>query len=224
MPNPEIPEQSVVTLIRQTLATESEAGSAEIATQDEVDTGTDNQRFIVPAKLKAWWDSVRTWANIKDKPTDFPPSNHSHSWSSVTDKPVFKSAAFLDAGQSDGQVARIGDPAGDGQTSVVVASGSNAYGNYRIWSDGTIEQWGLSTVHSDAINTLVIQPFPIPFNVGGIVSLTPYYENLPSSSTAGDALMFKSPGSKFTVDFRWARVTGLSSGLTYLLDWRAIGK
>ena len=53
-------------------ATEDKLGAVEIATQEEVNAGTDTGRAVVPAKLSAWWESVRTWANIKEKPTAYP--------------------------------------------------------------------------------------------------------------------------------------------------------
>lgn len=44
-------------------ATETTAGIAEIATQAEVNTGTDDQRFITPAKLAAWSGRIRKFAS-----------------------------------------------------------------------------------------------------------------------------------------------------------------
>lgn len=43
-------------------ASETSAGVAEIATQGEVDTGTDDQRFVTPAKLAAWSGRLRKYA------------------------------------------------------------------------------------------------------------------------------------------------------------------
>ena len=60
-------------------ATETKRGTAKIASQDEVNAGTNLLNVIVPGRLKAWWDSVRTWGNIKEKPTAFPPESHRHS-------------------------------------------------------------------------------------------------------------------------------------------------
>jgi hypothetical protein len=48
-------------------ASESSAGIAELATQAETDTGTDDQRFVTPAKLAGWSGrSRRHHANIGD--------------------------------------------------------------------------------------------------------------------------------------------------------------
>lgn len=48
-------------------ASESTAGSAEVATQGEVDAGADDQRFITPLKLATWSGRVRKFAaNIGD--------------------------------------------------------------------------------------------------------------------------------------------------------------
>jgi len=59
-------------------ATDVTKGISAIATQDEVDAGESTIKMLVPARLKAWWDSVRTWGNIKDKPLVFPPAEHNH--------------------------------------------------------------------------------------------------------------------------------------------------
>jgi hypothetical protein len=48
-------------------ASESSAGIAEIATQTETDTGTDDARFVTPAKLAAWSGRIKKYAaNIGD--------------------------------------------------------------------------------------------------------------------------------------------------------------
>lgn len=48
-------------------ASESTAGIAEIATQSEVDTGTDDLRFITPLKLASWGSRIRKFTtNIGD--------------------------------------------------------------------------------------------------------------------------------------------------------------
>ncbi|WP_163372877.1 hypothetical protein [Endozoicomonas acroporae] len=80
-------------------ATETVKGLIELATQAETDGGADKERAIVPARLKAWWDKVRLWENIKnipayakrwptfsevtDKPTNYPPVAHSHESTEV---------------------------------------------------------------------------------------------------------------------------------------------
>ena len=108
-------------------ATTDHAGMGEVATDQEVIAGKDKWRWVTPFTLHRyiaeWWENVRTWTNIKNKPD-------------------FKSAALLDAGQNDGQVALIGRPDIDGKTAVVINSGSNGNGFWRIWSDGFIQQWG----------------------------------------------------------------------------------
>jgi hypothetical protein len=43
-------------------ATETSAGLAEIATQSETDTGTDDARFVTPAKLAAWAGRLRKFS------------------------------------------------------------------------------------------------------------------------------------------------------------------
>ena len=49
-------------------ADETTAGTAREATLAEVVAGTLSKIFVSPAKLKAWWDQVRIWDNIKNKP------------------------------------------------------------------------------------------------------------------------------------------------------------
>ena len=149
-------------------------GLIELATQEEADAGKDTERAIVPAILKGWWDKVRTWGNIKDKPVTatrwpsfsevtekpptYTPSSHGHNKSEISD---LGSAAGYDAGANEGQVALIGSPASSGRTAVVVATGSNANGMYRIWSDGYKEQWG-RTLGSSGTGTIVY--FPVAFS------------------------------------------------------------
>ena len=71
-------------------ATEQLMGASTIASQEMVDAGTDDRSFLTSLKLatrlQSWWDSVRTWANIKDQPetaTRWP------SWDEVDNKPIY---------------------------------------------------------------------------------------------------------------------------------------
>ena len=67
-------------------------------------------------------------------------------------------AATLTAGEAAGNVALIGDPTMAGNTAVIVETGSNANGNYRLWSNGTLEQFGRVTLtSSDHTITLPMQ-------------------------------------------------------------------
>ena len=51
---------------------------------------------------------------------------------------------------------------------VVTTSGSNANGDYRVWSDGTIEQWGIVvTGLAPSVGT-----FPIPFTTASAIKIT----------------------------------------------------
>ena len=111
-------------------ATETQRGQAEIATQAETDAGTDHTRMVTPKTLASRLTSLA--------------------------EGLFKSAAYLDAGQNDGQVALLGNGG-----AYVVQSGSNANGNYRIWSDGAIEQWGFNF---NLIGGGASINFPIPFS------------------------------------------------------------
>lgn len=45
-------------------ASESTAGIAEIATQSETDSGTDNSRFITPLKLSTWSGRIRKYSGL----------------------------------------------------------------------------------------------------------------------------------------------------------------
>src|SRR3989304_163777 len=41
-------------------ATETNEGIAEIATQSETDTGTDDARIVTSAKVTGWWTNIKT--------------------------------------------------------------------------------------------------------------------------------------------------------------------
>ena len=66
-------------------ATETVRGIAEIATHAETQVGLDDQRIVTPLKLGGFWDSVRQWENIEEKPTEFPPEPHTHVISDILD-------------------------------------------------------------------------------------------------------------------------------------------
>lgn len=77
-------------------ATEDKRGTAAIATQGEVDAGESAVKVIVPSRLKAWWESVRTWGNIKGKPLAFPPVQHTHTIDQVGLKAFVGMIGFFD--------------------------------------------------------------------------------------------------------------------------------
>ena len=79
-------------------------------------------------------------------------------------------AAQLDSGQDNGDVALIGNPAVAGNTSVIVNSGSSSSGFYVMFSNGLIMQWG-----SAGQNGII--SFPIPFTNVTSVSLTSQHLN-----------------------------------------------
>lgn len=93
------------------LSTEKKAGVITTASQDEIEAFTGNGA-IIPPKFKIWWDKVFV---------------------------KFKTAAFLDAGQDDGQVALIGDLSENGRTAVLVNQGHNGNGTFNIYSNGYAE-------------------------------------------------------------------------------------
>ena len=68
-------------------ATETARGIAEIATHAETQVGLDDQRIVTPLKLGGFWDSVRQWENIEEKPVEFPPESHTHDWGDIQNIP-----------------------------------------------------------------------------------------------------------------------------------------
>ena len=87
-------------------------------------------------------------------------------------------------GTADGNIPQIGTPGTTttgNRSAVVVRSGSNSNGNYRVWSDGLIIQWGLNTT-SIGINATITSNFPISFNS---VPIPPLVNATDSSSTSG---------------------------------------
>lgn len=164
-------------------ATEEMLGAAEIATQAEVDAGTDNTRFVTSEKLKAWWDKLRTWANIKDKPdtaTRWP------SWGEVTGKPsTFSSSSHSHSGtevntasesvRGTAEIAtQVEVDAGTDDTSfvtpkklrlgVVIAKGQNSFVlALPSWLGGFVFQAGyMERKNSDAY-TPAVASYPTPF-------------------------------------------------------------
>ena len=66
------------------------------------------------------------------------------------------------AGNTSGKLALIGNAKTDtNKCAVIVKTGSNANGKYRIWSDGSIDMWGngIANMNGDA---LVNYPFALP--------------------------------------------------------------
>lgn len=94
---------------------------------------------------------AHTWASITGKPGTFPPSSHSHPWSEITGKP----AAYPPASHGHSWNEITDTP------TVLINSGANANGKYRIWSDGSAEQFGIVSLPA-ATNKVVW--FPISFS------------------------------------------------------------
>lgn len=126
-------------------ATETRRGVAEIATQEEVDGETDDSRIITAKKLAS---RLASWAGN-----------------------LFKSAAYKDAGDADGKVALIGDPTLPGNTAVVVATGSNANGEYIIYSDGLKIATGKALVSTASGTYGSTAQVPLPINFDSV----PYF-------------------------------------------------
>ncbi|MCW7553647.1 hypothetical protein NX722_13620 [Endozoicomonas gorgoniicola] len=180
---------------RQT--TESTRGQAEIATQAEVNAGTDHQRIVTPKTFKS---RLASWA-----------------------AGLFKSAAYKDAGQNSGQVALIGDPATNGNTAVIVSSGSNANGHYRVYSDGFTVQEGQASAGSNGVATItlpiemnnkpryvsaIVNEFAIPSS-GQRDALSKTYAAyiVPSSTGSSVQFLFLRAGQPLRASFTW-KVTG----------------
>ena len=68
-------------------ANETVRGIAEIATHAEAQAGQDDQRIVTPLKLNGFWNSVRMWDNIENKPEKYPPEEHTHDWSDISNLP-----------------------------------------------------------------------------------------------------------------------------------------
>ena len=69
---------------------------------------------------------------------------------------------LAEAGNTSGKLALIGNTKTDNdKCAVIVKTGSNANGKYRIWSDGSIDMWGngIANVNGDA---LVNYPIALP--------------------------------------------------------------
>ncbi|MEC3934286.1 phage tail protein [Citrobacter farmeri] len=75
---------------------------------------------------------------------------------------VLENLHLAEAGNTSGKLALIGNTKTDNdKCAVIVKTGSNANGKYRIWSDGSIDMWGngIANVNGDA---LVNYPIALP--------------------------------------------------------------
>ncbi|HFK4758614.1 TPA: phage tail protein [Citrobacter farmeri] len=75
---------------------------------------------------------------------------------------ILKNLHLAEAGNTIGKLALIGNTKTDNdKCAVIVKTGSNANGKYRIWSDGSIDMWGngIANVNGDA---LVNYPIALP--------------------------------------------------------------
>ncbi len=86
-------------------ATETTAGKAEIATQSETDTGTDDTRIVTPLKLANWTGRIRKFAGlIGDGSATSYTLNHNFNTRDV------KVAVFLNSGNYDEVLVEIERP------------------------------------------------------------------------------------------------------------------
>ena len=127
-----------------------------LGTAATLDTGTDSAN--VPT-ISIADDRYITEAELDDR--YLLESNNLSDLTSASDARTnlgLGTAATLTAGEAAGNVALIGDPTMAGNTAVIVETGSNANGNYRLWSNGTLEQFGRVTLtSSDHTITLPMQ-------------------------------------------------------------------
>ncbi|GAA4649020.1 hypothetical protein GCM10023116_12940 [Kistimonas scapharcae] len=137
-------------------ADETTAGTAREATLAEVVAGTLSKIFVSPAKLKAWWDQVRVWDNIKNKPAT------ATRWPDHSEVDGLGSAATKNAGKESGDVALLGDPESGTGGAIVIASGRTPNGSWEKRNDGMLIQYGKKSIPSGNGKTTTIA-FPIAF-------------------------------------------------------------
>lgn len=69
---------------------------------------------------------------------------------------------LAEAGNTSGKLALIGNTKTDNdKCAVIVKTGSNANGKYRIWSDGSIDMWGNGIANANG-DALVNYPIALP--------------------------------------------------------------
>lgn len=83
----------------------------------------------------------------------------------LSNKTVTQLLAYLGlapAGNTSGNLALIGDTKNlADKCAVIVKTGSNANGKYRVWSDGSIDMWGNGIANANG-DALVNYPFALP--------------------------------------------------------------
>lgn len=113
----------------------------------DITTGTGNVSIIAPdgstvvipslSDLTAWVNDSKTWFDANRELID-------------------------NAGNTSGKLALIGDVKTDtNKCAVIVKTGSNANGKYRIWSDGSIDMWGNGIANANG-DALVNYPITLP--------------------------------------------------------------
>lgn len=122
--------------------------NSDLGTAAQVDTGTASDN--VPTVAQADGRYLRVSNNLSDVTAATARTNLE-----------LGTSATIDSGQSDGNVALIGNPETQNNTAVIVNSGSNINGRYRVWSDGYIEQEG-RFFNSSTVSSATIT-FPMAF-------------------------------------------------------------
>ncbi|EPW5940400.1 gp53-like domain-containing protein [Yersinia enterocolitica] len=109
----------------------------------DITTGTGNVSIIAPDGTEvvipalSWITDSKTWFDANRELID-------------------------NAGNTSGKLALIGDVKTDtNKCAVIVKTGSNANGKYRIWSDGSIDMWGNGIANANG-DALVNYPITLP--------------------------------------------------------------
>ncbi len=132
-------------------------------------------------------------------------------------KTLFNYLNLIEAGNTTGKIALIGNVFTDtNKCAVITKTGANANGRYRIWSDGTIEQWGNAVANSSG-NAAVNYPITLPGSAQLITttplllsSATPYKVRVPmvitdlTDATKITFLVMRADGTTSADGFYWS--------------------
>ena len=126
-------------------------------------------------------------------------------------------------GTADGNIPQIGTPGTTSlgtRSAVVVRSGSNANGNFRVYSDGLIIQWGIVSGQSSSTGQASFsRPFAIGFSVTPLMVSTAV-SGLQASGNQVPYAAIRNVSTS-TADITLAREDGLTLG--FAVNYIAIG-
>ncbi|HFX7230519.1 TPA: hypothetical protein ACIFST_000054 [Citrobacter farmeri] len=101
-------------------------------------------------------DGLTIYINTTDGNTTNPNTGGS-GWETM-----FDYLNLIEGGNTDGKLALIGNvKTQNDKCAVIVKSGSNANGKYRVWSDGSIDMWGNGIANTSG-DALVNYPISLP--------------------------------------------------------------